>query len=289
MANRLFGILVVVLWLVAMAGLVQRDLWPALTARQPPPTPSSDLIARIGTEHQYGIFKAAGGARIGTSWLSLHSRPDFSRNNSGEASADLESTTYFDGLLGAPPVFLRLYMHLLADGSLDSFNFEMVGLPEVVKAEGESYGNKIACIFKVGPIDRQMSLDAASTALVGDSFQRFSCLPDLEVGQAWRMQMIDPMALFTSGSSKIQPRPQLVRVTRKETVEVHGKPVEAFVVESDGARAWVDDSGLVVRQEIDMPLIGRLVVKPEVFSEKARTRAMHRVRSPESFREDASH
>lgn len=290
--NRLFGIVVAVMWLTATFGLIRRDIWPALTARQPPPTPSTELIDRIGEQHQYGIFRASSGARVGTSWMQLQSRPDFSNGPAAETAADITSITYLEPVVGNPRLLIELNMHLLADGTLDNFMFDVIGAPFRLHAEGESYGKKLACNFEVGLMKRQFSLDTATSSLVGDSFHPFSCLPALQVGQAWRMQVIDPLSALTGGR-QLAPRTKLVRVESKETIRVNGEEVEAFVVETDGARAWVDERGLVLRQQLDVPLIGRLIVHRERYDERTLTKAKSSVSSapaepPSSMLEDAS-
>lgn len=282
--NRLFGILVVLMWLTATFGLIRRDVWPAITARQPPPTPSGELIARIGERHQYGIFRASSGARVGTSWMQLQSRPDFTNGDVSNNAADVTSTTHLGPIIGNPPLNVELGLHLMADGTLDNFTFDIVGAhrmtgdPLRIHAEGESFGQKLACKFQIGLMERTFSLDAATSSLVGDTFQPFACLPALEVGQAWRMQVIDPLTALTGGGQLV-PRTKLVRVVSKETIEIDGKKTDAFVVETEGARAWVDERGLVLRQQLDVPLIGRLVVQRERYDESALSNAKRVVSS----------
>lgn len=261
------------MWLTATFGLIRRDVWPALTARQPPPTPSSELIARIGERHQYGIFRASTGARVGTSWLQLQSRPDFANGDGSQSAADIRSTTHLQPVIGNPTLLVDLNLHLLADGTLDEFTFEIKGAPWAIKARGESYGQKLACEFQVDLSKWHFSLDTATSSLVGDTFQPFACLPDLEVGDAWRMQVIDPLMALTGGGRNLAPRTILVRVVSKETIDVGDGPIEAFVVQTEGARAWVDPRGLVLRQELDVPLVGRLAVQRETYDEGSRTRA----------------
>jgi hypothetical protein len=275
MVNRLFGICVILIWVSSMAGLLVRDVWPAWTAREPPPTPSGELIDRIGEKHQYGIFRSSG-ARIGTSWTTLEARTDPSRENGGHDSAFIRSSTYFPSIFALQfPIWVDLNIDLLADGTLDNFKFDIEGPPIRVHAEGEAYGSKLACTFQVGLVRRSFSLEASSSRLIGERFQMFSCLPELRVGQAWRMQVIDPLPAITSG--QLEPRAILVRVTGRETIDTAHGPVEAFVVQTEGARAWIDPAGLVIEQQVDVPLLGRVTIRREDFDELRRERALDAV------------
>lgn len=276
MANRLFGICVVLLWVSGMAGLAVRDIWPAWTAREPPPTPSGQLIERIGREHQFGIFRSSG-ARIGTSWTTITPDPGFSRGGAAEAGAIIDSSTYFPSVFALPfPVWVDLSVNLVGDGTLDSFVFDIEGPPTRIHAEGEAYGSKLACTFQVGLARKTFSLEASTSRLVAERFQLFSCLPELRVGQAWRMQVIDPLPALTS--QRLEPRPILVRVTGRETIETDEGTVEAFVVQTEGARAWIGPEGLVLRQEVDVPLLGRLTIRRETPDSVRREAARQAVR-----------
>ncbi len=60
----------------------------------------------------------------------------------------------------------------------------------------------------------------------------------------------------------------LVRVTGTESIEHNGRVVEAFRVEADRAVAWVTSDGRVLRQEVDLPLLGRLTLIDEPFDQQ---------------------
>ena len=48
-----------------------------------------------------------------------------------------------------------------------------------------------------------------------------------------------------------------------EEIEYRGRSREVFVVESEHLRAWVLPAGQIVRQEFDLPLLGKLILVDE--------------------------
>jgi hypothetical protein len=97
--------------------------------------------------------------------------------------------------------------------------------------------------------------------------RRFDRLPNLHVGQSWRIKLLDPLALLTPdlAEADMELEPIIVQVTRTEEIEHRGRKIETFVVEGADATAWVADDGRVLRQEVQVPLIGKLVLLDEPY------------------------
>jgi hypothetical protein len=100
-------------------------------------------------------------------------------------------------------------------------------------------------------------------------------LKNLRVGQRWRLRLLDPIPFLQSGKFDLQIR--LATVAAREPIEHEGRRTECFRVETEGARAWVDDSGRVLRQAVQVPLLGKWTLTDEPYDPKARARALAEV------------
>lgn len=74
-------------------------------------------------------------------------------------------------------------------------------------------------------------------------------------------------------ASDIIAEPLLVRVTGTEQIQHRGRLVEAFVVEAHRMGAWVAPGGHVLRQEVELPLLGKLILVDEPFDRDGYRRA----------------
>ena len=138
-------------------------------------------------------------------------------------------------------------------------------------------GNELVCDIQVGTARQAFHVSADIAGVIGESLRPFSCLPELRVGQNWRVYMIDPISLLTGG--RVAPKAVLVRVTGKERIELQGRSVETFVVECQGSRNWVDADGRVLRSQVDLPPFGRITIEDEPFDAAQLTRALETVPS----------
>jgi hypothetical protein len=164
------------------------------------------------------------------------------------------------------------------EGGLDSFSLDVHGVPmTIIRVRGERRGIYFPCELQIGPIRRQASLDLSASRLIGESLRPFAFLPDLRVGQSWRMQLLDPMAAVMRRRAEFKPI--VARVTGTEIIEHEGQPLECFVVETSpqSATAWVDSSGRVLMQRVDVPGFGKLTVRTEAYDEESRAQARQRV------------
>jgi len=86
---------------------------------------------------------------------------------------------------------------------------------------------------------------------LAETLRPFTHLKNLHVGQRWRLRLLDPIPLLQSGNMDLQI--SLVTVTGREPIDHGGRRIECFRVETEGAVAWVDDTGRVLRQEFKSP------------------------------------
>lgn len=266
---RMLTIGVVLLWVSAMTALFVRDVLPAWTAQEAPPMTREELV-RFGGEQQLGIFDAKG-KRIGTAWSSVSTRG---------SNAVIQGTVHVEGLRLVREVLVETSTEFDAEGELDTFNVDVFGVPAtVIQVRGERHGIYFPCEIQMGPLRRQANLDMAATRLIGDAVRPFNYLPTLKVGQAWRMQVIDPLSAAMGGTTRFTSI--VARVTGQETIEgPDGKPIEGYVVETTPmqTKAWVGSNGRVYVQQAQVPMLGNVTVRDEPFRQQQREDARRQVR-----------
>jgi len=266
---RLFAAGVVLLWASAMTALFVRDVWPAWSAQDAPPMRQEQIAELPHRQEQFGIFKVGGG-RIGTAWSDLQT----------SLQRTIVRGTISTVAMGILPA-LRVETETEFDptGGLDSFGLRVYGVPATqIRIHGERRGIYFPVEMHLGTFHRQANLDMAATRLIGDSMRPFTFLPTLHVGQSWRMQILDPISAAVGGQTRF--RSIVARVTRTETKEHMGQPTTCFVVETTPSQvtAWVDESGRVLIQEVEVPGFGRIRVCEEPYDASLRAKAQSLVR-----------
>jgi hypothetical protein len=273
---RLFAIGVVLMWVSATVALIARDVWPAWTAQDPPPM-QADRLARMHQETEQFRIVDGKGQRIGTGWR------EFSGSDAGSAITGWMEILNIGPI---PRVRVRTETRFDGDGGLDAFDLDVYDVPMTkIQVHGERRGIYFPCQLQIGPLRREASLDLSASRMMGESMQPFSYLPELKVGQSWRMQLLDPISAVMSQRTNFQA--MVATVTGLETIESPegGEPVECFVVETSprSAVAWVDRNGRVLRQRAQMPGFGQVTVQIEPFEpdklERVRKAPRRRARS----------
>lgn len=278
MLNRWIGITLACLMIVANGALVFRDVVPHWMASDPPPSGASLLRDGQESHIQVGIYDRTG-RTIGHSWtVSRRSKPGW--------LVTVKTTTILEHLplpqgIATPRVRIETTLTYREDARLvDELEFRMfgLGLPIFLHAEAMPSG-EFPLQWQVGPQRGQVVLDSRAPAALGDVIRPFDRLPNLYVGRAWRLDLLDPLAqmLPQLGSAGLGLDSILIEVTRKEIIDHQGARIETFVVEGNGAVAWVDRDGRVLRQEVSLPLVGRLILLDEPYDDDAREAAVESV------------
>jgi hypothetical protein len=257
MLHKALSLLIVSAWLLGMGVLFTRDILPAWTAQDLPLLVNEKVVAQIGGQLQAGIF-AASGRRIGTSWTEIVVLHDVRR---------IDSTHHLEDLGELGHVLVTSSLRFDDQDRLAEFGLDFAGAPVKIGVEGETVGNEIVCKVRVGDTYHAFHVNADIAGRFSESLRPFSALPGLAVGQKWRIYMVDPMSLLVGG--KASPRPAVAHVTGREPVPQQPDAGEAFVVECNGSRTWVDERGKVLRSELALPLVGRLIIRDEPFDEQA--------------------
>ncbi|MGE3180554.1 MAG: hypothetical protein AB7N71_02920 [Phycisphaerae bacterium] len=267
MLNRWLGIALFALMASANAWLFVRDVLPRWWVGDPP-DPITSLIPSGGEDWiQMAIYDAQD-KLVGRSWTHI------SRQS---AVAIHESLTFIYPIrLPARPnmetpalkVEITLTFQENSD-NVDELRMVVAGLPLAVGLRGERVSSQFPCIWQVGEQKGSFILDADATRSLGDALRPFERLTGLEVGQSWRMQILNPMSRLVPGmnSDALEFDTILVRVTREEEIMIRGKIVKALRVEAPQTVGWVGPGGRVLRQEVDLPLIGKLRIEDEPYRE----------------------
>lgn len=259
--NRLGLLAVVLLWIVSMGWLIQRDLLPRWRASDPPPAISNDWIKHHGEDHQLSIIDKYG-RRIGTCWTTYQITP--------------QATTRRDDILlhKAGPIgslLIHIDAAFLGGGVLDMFSMEVLGQPLRVSLRGERVGPDFPFELTVGPVRQTFRLESADVIAIGNNVRPFALLPGLRVGQSWYLELFNPVSALVRGTQRFVP--MLVEVTGRETIMHRGQEVECFLVEAGGVKAWVDDAGCVLKQQAPVPGVGRITLISEPYDEESHKRA----------------
>lgn len=269
---RLFAIAVVLFWISAMSALFVRDVWPAWTAQDPPVIKLDQLAGLERRDEQYDIARSDG-QRLGTAWSTV--------NRNGPYTA-IHGMVLLDGLGDLPTLSMQTNTVFDEQGQLARFTLNVHGVPMTrIRVHGERRGIYFPCELHLGPIHREIRLDAAASRMISESLRPFDLLPELKVGQSWRMQLLDPLSAALSAQADFTSI--VATVTGTEKIEYPaggGQYVECFVVEASPGRtkAWVDKTGRVLAQEVEMPGFGRIGIRQEPLDETRRQAALDHVR-----------
>lgn len=259
--NRIIGAVAALAWVGLMFAMLDRD-YPFWRQQNPP----AQVIP--SGNRQTAIFDG-GNNRIGTAWLTV------SQQTVVVSFTVFEIARVIPGLPAGGPIAVKSTLGYDPDGSLQRLVFWLhgVGLPVLVSATrvGDDFGVEL----NVGELHRSMSLPAEASECLGESLRPFTHLKGLHVGQSWRIRIVDPISLLRDQS--IDFTAQMATVTARETVKHRDEDVQAFRIETNGAVAWADDEGNVIRQEVVIPFIGKWTLVDEKYDASARDKAMVRV------------
>jgi hypothetical protein len=289
MLNRWIGILSVLVMLAANAALLWRDVLPAWWVGDPPPSAAVVLAPGQERQAQVGIYDDAG-RTLGRSWTR-------SRRTGVGGVVQVFATTVLEpialpGGLGTPRVRIETELtYRREEATIDELDFRVFGLGLPLSLHGEAMpSGEFPCQWQVGPQRGAAVLDSRAPAALGDVIRPFDRLPNLFVGRSWRLNLLDPLShlLPQVNTSGLEMESVVIEVTGKEVIEHDGRSVMTYVVEGGGATAWVAEEGTVLRQTVNVPLLGALVLLDEPFDDQTYRAAVRGVPmdwGPETHRE----
>lgn len=260
MFTRTVGWLVTPIWLLAMGWLVAHDIAPHWTASPPPALQSGDWLAN-GTKIQFTLSDQFG--PMGSVWTEYLV---------DERSLRRDDLVWIHRLpLDFAPLRIAVESVFTADGVLDEFSIRLetgvAGLAPI-RLHGERFHSDFSFTLESGPLERSFKIPLVESGMFSGAFHPFGSLTKLEVGQRWRMQVVNPITMVTGIGNQFIPL--LVEVTGEERIETPDGDINCFVVDSPNARAWVDASGNVRAQEMTLPMLGKMRLQREPrFDEKA--------------------
>ena len=239
------------LWLAAMGWLVAHDVWPGVSAEDPPLLQASDWLKSQGRQAQFSIH--GGDGRLGTIWTTYLIDPASLQRN------DLVWIERFP--LAVYPLRMVIDSVFTVDGVLDEFTLELRNNDTAMKLHGERFHADFVFEFRTSAATRRFKIPLSEGGMIAGALSPFGQLPDLELGQRWRMQTFNPVAALTGFGDRFIP--MLVEVTGREKIVTSAGAVDCLIVEAANARAWVDACGAVQVQEAMLPLVGRIRIVRE--------------------------
>lgn len=273
MLNRWIGITAVALMLSANVSLFMRDIVPDWIAGDPPDNISLRLGDNETRKLQVGIYDTHGGM-VGQSW----SVALLSTNQLRVSSWTVLYPLRLPGGAATPRVRIDTEMAFASTGAIDTLEIRVHGFDLPVYFKGEYVPpDKFPCEWRVGEQSGKLVLDSDRMRSLGDMFRPFDHLPGMYVGRTWRLKLFNPLAKLLPPwrTSDMAMESVLVRVVALDTIKHEGREVEAYRVEAPQIRAWVGHDGTVYRQELDLPLFGRLIVQSQEFDDELRKRRIH--------------
>lgn len=247
-----------------MSWLVAHDVLPAWTAQDAPVLKVTDWLETEGLETQSGIYDDQG--RVGTIWTVYRIDEDSIQRE------DLVVVERFS--VPIAPFGVSVDSIFTADGLLDEFTVNLTTPEITVVLHGERFHADFSFTLKTGHVERFFKIPLTDAGIISGAFSPFAQLTDLKVGDSWRMQVFNPVAAVTGMGKRFIP--MLVTVTGTERINTAEGLMSCLVVESPGAKAWVDDSGVVRRQEITLPIGGEIRIIPETLNVGQREDAQRR-------------
>jgi hypothetical protein len=264
MPHRLVSVAILVGWALASVALFRRDILPDLLIGPPP-----DLRT---------VARAEGQEPGPTRWSILVADEDDELRAVGQVQTEarwtrdgwcrLASLAWFDAgalLKGTPlaisgrdePIEVRSAFDVDKSGNLDSFRtlVRVRGTKDdLVVLTGGVRGNDLT-IHASAPMIPMLNwvrkLPYQPREMVQNELGPIDRMPGLRVGQRWESRVISPL---TGRVERVQ-----VSVERTKVITWDGNPVTTLEVVTRmppwTARSWVQPDGLVLRQEVPLPLV----------------------------------
>lgn len=272
MTNRILGAATIILMMSVNAALLTRDVLPAWLAGEPPEPVALQLSDNKHVKTQFGIFDRE--RRIGYAW------------SSHERTGELVTAKHTTALLPlhlpqsvvTPALRVETIMRYQGASHLEELRIQVYGFGVPIRFSGEYYPpGEFPCEWQVDDRRGELVLPASATRALGDVLRPFGGLTGLEVGRSWRIKMVNPLAGVIPGwaDRMVSSRSILARVVAKATIEHRGEKIEAFVIQADRIRAWVTPDGRLLRQELELPVLGAIRLEKEPYDRELRRSFQH--------------
>jgi hypothetical protein len=264
MSNRWIGIACIACMLSANTALLLRDIVPVWFAPEPPKPASLSIAPGETLRIQVGIFNERG-ERIGVSRTDAH---PFGERITISTQTQINDLPLPRSIFEPPLKVISTLSYTRAAG-LDALDIKVSGFGRVALS-GESYpGGDFVCEWHLGEDKGRFVLPIEATRALGDAIRPFETLPNLFVGRTWRVEIFQPLASLLNSSARSSriSRATVVSVTGEEMLDHGGESMMTFRVEGPHIRAWVTPAGRVLKQEVNLPILGRLTLVDEPWTD----------------------
>lgn len=261
MPHRFVSLAILAVWAYFSWALVQRDILPGLLIG---PAPDLLAVAQANSEALRSRWSILVADDADISNLRAVGQVESQSRRSRDGWVSLRSKAWFDSeeLLKGTPLETSLRERVELDavfeidhrGNLESFrasvSFEGLG-DESMVLSGSVRNNELQ-VKAHGLIRWERSFPYQPREMVQSPLAPVDRLPNLQVGQRWRSQLVSPITGQVSQAE--------VSVERRRVITWDSNPVSTFEVVTRfgllSARTWVRaEDGLVLRQEAPLPLV----------------------------------
>lgn len=268
MPPRLVSLAILIYWSVAAFYLLTREVLPELSLGYPPDlraiAAASDgsgpvkWNVEVENPRDRGALRSVGEAitssrRLADGWFEMETLVDF------DAGEILRGTPF--SIRSSVRIHLATVYRVDPSGNLRSFdmNVTQADSKEPLVTVVGRLRNDVMEVVSKGPLpflNQTLQFDYEPRSVVHDTIGPLDRLPGLHVGQRWDSQVVNP---FTGQVERVR-----VEVERRTLMHWGGEPVSAFEVAQHSkaltARTWVRTDGMIIRQEMPLPLV-RLVLE----------------------------
>jgi hypothetical protein len=279
MPPRLVCIAILLYWVVAASSLIRRDLLPELRFARPPDLLSIARAVRSSGPSRWSVLVIDDPANpdirrsVGEAVNQSVRQPDGTVLMSSRVRFDSGSLLRGTAFASKGHVELEISSACQIDreGNLRTFSATVrseADPQEVLRIEGRlnARGDALEVVAH-GPLpimNQTRTIPYPERSLVQNAMEPFDYLPGLQVGQRWESRSINPL------NGRIEP--VRVEVARKTVIHWDNQPVTTLEVVQHmpllSAKTWVRSDGLVLRQEVPVPLV-KLVLERQPEPERA--------------------
>ena len=269
MGNHPFNIIVVLFWLATMTWLFMAKVLPPMRVGEPPSYQSilDESLRRPPVCWSIRLDDKA----IGWAANKLERRPDgvtelTSRIYLRALPLDELAPSWLASVLepvlhDLGPINIDKKSKMVVDplGRLVGFEsrVKLADMPDVIRVQGRVEGSLLELKIQSGEVSHTVQRYLPPNALMTDELSPQTVMPGLRVGQAWTVPLYSPFRPASSPIEILQARVERTepitwggRRVRVKLIVYRGDPGSGLVGDASRGRVWVDEDGVVIRQEI---------------------------------------